>query len=112
MNTLKTFFSDEYAKSKNENILIFDMHNLIFRTLHVANYSYTQSWSQEVKTGFDGPKAMSESDMYFYWKYLMINSIFTAMKNFEPDKLIFAIDRTSARGCAHADGTSRRKGWN
>lgn len=92
MNTLKLFFKQEIDNLTRDNVLIFDMHNLIFRTIHVANYSYTQSWSQEVKSGFDGPKAMTEQDMYFYWKYLMLNSVFTAIRNFSPNKLIFAID--------------------
>lgn len=56
------------------NVLIFDWNNLVFRTLHVANFS------------------ASDEEIFIYWKYLIINSLFTSIKKFNPSKVIIAID--------------------
>lgn len=59
---------------REKKMLIFDVHNLAYRTLHIAY--------------FQAP----EDEDFLYWKYLMINSIFTAIKQFDPTRVIMAFD--------------------
>ncbi len=70
---LKKFIGEE-LDLEVEKVLILDGHNLIYRTAHVANYQAPE----DIEFG--------------YWKYLIVNSFLTTIKNFEPNKVIFAID--------------------
>lgn len=55
--------------------LIFDAHNLVFRTLFVAHHE-------------------DPLDLEFkYWKTLMLQSINAAVKKFKPSRIILALDR-------------------
>jgi 5'-3' exonuclease len=59
---------------REKTVLIFDFNNLAYRTLHVAFKE-------------------DESDTEFiYWKYLVVNSILTALKKFKPNRVVLAID--------------------
>ena len=59
---------------REKKMLIFDVHNLAYRTLHIAYF-----------------QAPDDED-FLFWKYLMINSIFTAIKQFGPTRVIMAFD--------------------
>jgi len=59
---------------KTPTVLFFDVHNLVYRCLHISNFS--------------APEDLE----FFYWRFLMMNSFFAAIKQFNPDKVIFAID--------------------
>lgn len=72
-SNLSEFF-EENATVHGENILIIDMNNLVYRTLAIASFKVPD-------------------DLEFnYWKHLFINNIFSSIKQFEPNKVIFAFD--------------------
>lgn len=71
---LKKFFEGAIEEDRVERVLIFDYHNLIYRSLFVAF--------------FKSP----DDDNFMYWKYLVLNSIFNSIKNFRPNKVVCAID--------------------
>lgn len=71
---IKSKLSKYINQEKRKTVLFFDTHNLIYRTLFIGH--------------FQDP----DDDKFMFWKYLMANSIFTAIKQFEPDKVVFAID--------------------
>jgi 5'-3' exonuclease len=70
VSTLSKFMEME----ENKTVLLVDFYNLVYRTLHVAFYQ------------------VPEDTEFQYWKYLMINSLFASLKQFKPNKVIFAID--------------------
>lgn len=72
-NKLTNFF-DKKIVEKNQNVLIFDLHNLIYRTLHIANFQ------------------VPEDIEFKYWKHIFMNSILTSIKRFEPNRVILAVD--------------------
>jgi len=77
---------------KTPMVLIFDVHNLVYRCLHIAN--------------FNAPEDLD----FFYWRFLMINSFFAAIKQFSPDRVIFAIDhKHSWRKNIYKDYKGQRK---
>ena len=59
---------------KKEEVLSFDLHNLIFRTVFPA-YS-----SDPLDENFT------------YWKFLMMNGILKNIKKFKPDRVVLAVD--------------------
>ena len=71
---LDAFIEREAGDLDGERVLIIDAHNLIYRTVHVANFS------------------APEDEDFEYWKYLMINSLFASIKRFEPTKVVYALD--------------------
>lgn len=92
---LTKFLTESNTKEtkKKENVLLFDGHNLIYRTLHVANYH------------------VPDDSKYLYWKYLMINSLFTSIRYFKPTKVVFAIDsKNHWRKNIYSQYKNRRKG--
>lgn len=78
-NTLNNFFIKAKKNEKTKKILIFDLHNLIFRTLFVAAFAAKK-------------QLMSDDELWDYWKYLMINSLFNSIRHNQPNRVIFAID--------------------
>lgn len=73
-STLADFFEDN-ATVSGENVLIIDLNNLIYRTLAIASF-----------------KVPDDVEDFAYWKHLFINNIFSSIRQFEPSKVIFAID--------------------
>jgi 5'-3' exonuclease len=73
-NTLNKFFKKTRDDEAREKWLLFDAHNLMFRTVFVA--------SQQDPT----------DEKFTYWKFLMLNSIFRAVQQFKPDKVVMALD--------------------
>jgi 5'-3' exonuclease len=65
-------FVVDYVEDKKA--LLIDINNLAHRTLHVAAYNEPDDFE------------------FFYWKYLMTNSIFAMLKNFNPNRVICCID--------------------
>lgn len=57
-----------------DEVLFFDGHNLLFRTVHVAD------------------KFNPLDTEFKYWRYLMLNSILTSIKKHKPTKVIIAFD--------------------
>lgn len=84
--------SFESYKEIEKTALIFDTHNLIFRTLFVAH-------------------SKEPLDLTFrYWKVLMLQSIYNAVKKFKPSRLIFALDQgDSWRKSYYSDYKEQRK---
>jgi 5'-3' exonuclease len=74
MNKLSTIFEDDCIPNKRVNIV--DFSHLAHRCVHVALHENPE----DQMTGF------------YYWKYLIINSIFTSINNFTPDRVIVAVD--------------------
>ena len=92
-----TILNSLIEKDEPENILLVDGHNLIFRTIFIAD-------QQNTKFGVDDDKTFS------YWKYLFINSIFKMISNFEPTKVIIAIDsRKNWRKDVYSEYKAHRK---
>lgn len=60
----------------DKRILMFDFHNLVYRTLHIAF--------------FECP----EDKQFLYWKYILLNSFFTTIKKMKPSRVVVAIDDT------------------
>jgi len=78
-NTLSNFFIQAERQKLKRKLLIFDMHNLVFRTLFVAAFSAKK-------------QLMSDIEMWDYWKYLMINSLFNCIKFNQPSRVVIAVD--------------------
>jgi len=77
--SLSSFFIKTKAEKEKKKILIFDFHNLVFRTLFVSAFAAKK-------------QLMTDEEMYDYWKYLLINSLFNAIRNNKPSRVILAID--------------------
>lgn len=71
---LANFFDDEIEYEKLDKTLIFDGHNLAFRTLHIAH--------------MEDPTDTS----FLYWKFLFLQSVFLAIKRYEPDRCVICFD--------------------
>jgi len=84
---------NSFLKIEDSNkVLIIDLNNLAYRVLHIAHSS-------------------APDDIEFnYWKYLMINSIFTSLKIFDPTKVIIAIDHPNSwRKSVYSEYKANRK---
>lgn len=79
MLNFNDFFKSE--NEKNKTILFIDYYNLVHRTIFVAAY----------KAQKDG---LTTSEMYSYFKYLVINNLFNSVKNYTPNRVVIAIDDT------------------
>ena len=62
-----------------EKVVIIDGHNLIFRTIFIAEKHNNQ---------FN----MEDDDTFSYWKYIFLKSILNVITTFEPTKLILVMD--------------------
>jgi len=78
-NTLTSFFKQSKKEQDRQKILIFDMHNLVFRTLFVAAFAAKK-------------QLMSDEELWEYWRYLMINSLFNSIRYNQPNRVIIAVD--------------------
>ena len=80
MNSKKlTEYFENFEEHTQEKVLLIDGHNLIYRTIFIAN--------------FQDPT----DTQYLYWKYLMMNSLLSAIARFSPTKVIFAIDNHTSK---------------
>ena len=73
-NALDKFFKKTREEESKEKWLLFDAHNLMFRTAFIA-----QRFDPLDKT-------------FAMWKYLMVNSIFRSVQQFQPNNVVFALD--------------------
>ena len=70
--------SGKIETNEQKTALVFDMHNLIFRTVFIAH-------------------ASDPTDLTFRaWKILILQSINAAIRKFTPDRVIFVIDAESS----------------
>lgn len=75
MSNLTNFIvSDE-----KEKIVIIDGHNLIFRTIFIAEKHNTQFGTED-------------DESFSYWKFIFVKSLMGVISNFEPTKLILVMD--------------------
>jgi 5'-3' exonuclease len=74
MNKLNLIFDEPIIQ--NKTICIFDISHLCHRCIHVAVHEAPDD----------------QQNGLFYWKYLIINSIFSSINTNNPDRVIFAID--------------------
>lgn len=91
-NALDKFFKKERIEDSKDKWLLFDAHNLMFRTVFTAT-------------------RMDPLDKTFTsWKFLMINSIFRAVQQFQPNQVMFALDsRNYWRKKVYAEYKGHRK---
>lgn len=75
MSNLSSFIQTD----TKEKIVIIDGHNLIFRTIFIAEKHNNQ---------FN----MEDDDTFSYWKYIFLKSILNVITTFEPTKLILVMD--------------------
>jgi 5'-3' exonuclease len=71
---LKEYFAKEKAEADRDKILLVDAHNLVYRTLFIAN----------LQEGGDPD--------FKFWKHLFINSIFTMLQKINPKRVVLAFD--------------------
>lgn len=76
-NSLMDLFDKEDQKELQTNgkILIFDAHNLAYRTLFSAIYTNPE-----------------DNDKFYFWRHMFMNSLFNSIKQFKPSKVIMAYD--------------------
>lgn len=84
---------DLFVKRGNNDktkVLMFDAHNLLHRTLHIAVNDFGKKRNQYLIGETDAE--WTTDDMYEYWLHIVISTIFSEVKRRNPDKLIFAVD--------------------
>lgn len=86
--SLKSLFDEDFIESKS--VLIIDCSNLAHRNLFIAKFELFKN-KQEYELG-NSSKLMLEDDMFVYWKYLMLNSLLSSIRQFKPNKVIIALD--------------------
>lgn len=95
-NRLIDLFSEDNQKEESRisgKILIFDAHNLAYRTLFSAIFT-----NQE------------DNNKFYFWRYLFLNSLFTTIQEFNPNKVILAYDsKPSWRYKVYSDYKANRK---
>jgi len=87
MANLNGFFEVEEPK-KRKKILIFDFHNLVYRSIFVAGNEFRQRRIQTMVG--ENPVDFTKDDMYLYWKSLVLNGLLYAIKENQSDKVIIA----------------------
>jgi len=96
-NSLSELFSieDQEAMAQPRRTLLFDGHNLAYRTLFSAIFM-----------------SPDDNDKFFFWRHLFMNSFFSTIDRFNPERVVLAFDNTK-NGCwrhEHFDGyKSKRK---
>ena len=73
-NKLSSFITRLKKEEERKTVVIIDGHNLMFRTVNIAN-------------SINGP----EED-FNTWKYFMLHNVMDYVKQFKPDQLIIAFD--------------------
>ena len=87
----KTLITNQ--SSQSNKILIFDAHNLAYRTLFSAIFANPE-----------------DNEKFFFWKHMFMNSMFNSIMEFKPSKVIMAFDsRPSWRSAIYSDYKSNRK---
>jgi len=74
LTDLFTFEEDKVIEKPDDTVLIFDGHNLAFKTV------FASAFQEE------------DDDDFKLWKHKMMTSIFYTINKFEPSKVIFAFD--------------------
>lgn len=72
-------FSNLFENDTPQKIIVIDGHNLIFRTLFIA---------EKHKAQFDS----DDDDNFSYWKFIFFKSVLNIITQFEPTKLIMVMD--------------------
>jgi len=86
-SNLSNFMQIEKAKNK---ILIFDFHNLCYRTIFVAANEFRNNQTKV----FDRDPEMK--DLYQYWKHIVLNAFFYNSLEKNPSKIIIAVDERNS----------------
>jgi len=96
----KSSLSELFAKEDREDLknnvktLIFDSHNLAYRTLFSAI--------------FTNP---TDNERFFFWRHMFMNSLFNTIKRFEPERVVLAFDVKGSWRYRHFNGyKANRKG--
>lgn len=73
-------FSNLFEQDIQQKVVVVDGHNLIFRTLFIA---------EKHKSQFDSDE---EDDNFSYWKFIFFKSILNIITQFDPTKMIIVMD--------------------
>jgi len=77
-SSLSELFSvedQEKMEYQSNNVLLFDAHNMAYRTLFSAIFSNPE-----------------DNEKFFFWRHLFMNSLFNTISKFNPSKVILAFD--------------------
>lgn len=86
-SNLSNFIQIEKSKDK---ILIFDFHNLCYRTIFVAANEFRNNQTKV----FDRDPDIK--DLYQYWKHIVLNAFFYNSLEKNPSKIIIAVDERNS----------------
>ena len=75
LTDLFTFEEDKVIENPDDTVLVFDGHNLAYKTVFASLYHNPE-----------------DNGEFTLWKHQMISSIFYTIRKFEPSKVIFAFD--------------------
>lgn len=107
MSKLDGFFNVEEVKKKKK-ILMFDFHNLVYRTIFISAKDYKDKRFQYV--GGMSNDDFTKEDMYHNWKTMIINSLLYAIRDKGADKVIIANDtKNSWRKSVYSEYKANRK---
>lgn len=90
-NKLSTFLTEPIKEGiKKNKILMFDAHNLVYRTLFVAANEFKKR-KNDFLLGNENNQWL-DKDFYAYWKHLVLSSLLYNISDRKPNKIIFAIE--------------------
>jgi len=95
-NSLLDLFSEEDKQAAQDRAvtLIFDGHNMAYRTLFSAIFMNPE-----------------DNDQFYFWRHLFMNSFFQTIQKFNPERVVLAFDvKGSWRYEVYSDYKSNRKG--
>ena len=87
MANLSAFFDEVKEKEK---ILFIDGHNLFYRLLYVSWNEYKVKHQDFIFGNISADFTID--DMYLYWKHLVLNSFFSLITKFNPERILFCCD--------------------
>ena len=88
-STLTELFTQEDQErfEQKAKTLLFDGHNLAYRTLFSAIFMNPE-----------------DNEKFFFWRHLFMNSLFNTIKRFEPERVVLAFDTKGSWRYGHFDG--------
>lgn len=88
-SSLSELFSveDQQAISEQKRVLLFDGHNMAYRTLFSAIFMNPE-----------------DNEKFFFWRHLFMNSFLSTIEKFNPEKVILAFDTKGSWRYDHFDG--------
>lgn len=93
-STLSELFSveDQTRMEQKAKTLLFDGHNLAYRTLFSAIFMNPE-----------------DNEKFFFWRHLFMNSLLNTIKKFEPERVILAFDTKGSWRYKHFDGYKKNR---